>query len=217
MENTANNSRLILLLIAGLPVTMILAATWLWYFVARGELDIVGALGTANNGTLVEPPRALDEAALLRASGEMLDPASLKRHWTFVVPNTGATCDTGCEHLLYLTRQIHLAMGKEYNRIRRLYIGNSPVAATELAVDALSDDRPLPPGFAAFLEKEHRDLLPLQAGEDALHRLFPEYLAAPDTWYLVDPEGWVMMSYNDSVGYKDVIADLKFLLKNSSD
>jgi hypothetical protein len=28
-------NRMMLLLIAGIPVTMILAASWLWYFVAR--------------------------------------------------------------------------------------------------------------------------------------------------------------------------------------
>ena len=47
--------------------------------------------------------------------------------------------------------------------------------------------------------------------------LFPEQLAAEDTWYLVDPSGWVMMSYKHEISYKDVISDLKFLLKNSSE
>ena len=37
----------------------------------------------------------------------------------------------------------------------------------------------------------------------------------PSTWYLVDPAGWIMMSYNSEVSYKDVISDLKLLLKNS--
>ena len=30
-----------------------------------------------------------------------------------------------------------------------------------------------------------------------------------------DPAGWIMMAYNSGDSYKDVIADLKFLLKNS--
>ena len=33
---------MVLLLIAGIPLTMMLAATWLWYFVVRGDLDLVG-------------------------------------------------------------------------------------------------------------------------------------------------------------------------------
>jgi hypothetical protein len=47
--------------------------------------------------------------------------------------------------------------------------------------------------------------------------LFAEYRADPGRWYLVDPSGWIMMSYNRDNSYKDVMADLKFLLKNSGD
>lgn len=218
MDNTqtANNSRLVLLLIAGIPLTMILAASWLWYFVVRGDLDIVGALGTANNGQLLEPPRQLAEAGLLDGDGGAFDFAELEPQWSFVVPNVGDVCDAQCEKLLYLTRQIHLAMGKEYNRIRRFYISDSSVARTHLEVEALSDDHPLPPGFPAYLEREHGQLRALEVNGATLSRLFAEHLSTPDTWYLVDPAGWIMMSYDSSVSYKDVIADLKFLLKNSS-
>jgi len=45
--------------------------------------------------------------------------------------------------------------------------------------------------------------------------LFEEYSSDAGTWYLADPAGWIMMSYNEQVPYKDVIADLKFLFKNS--
>ena len=48
-------------------------------------------------------------------------------------------------------------------------------------------------------------------------RLFKEQREDKTTWYLADPAGWVMMSYNSDVSYKDVISDLKFLLKNSSE
>ena len=48
-----------------------------------------------------------------------------------------------------------------------------------------------------------------------MDKLFSEYRGQPSSWYLVDPAGWIMMSYNEDISYKDVIADLKFLLKNS--
>ena len=52
-NNPTTNNRMVLLLISGIPLIMILAATWLWYFVARGDLDLVGMMGTANRGALV--------------------------------------------------------------------------------------------------------------------------------------------------------------------
>ena len=50
-----------------------------------------------------------------------------------------------------------------------------------------------------------------------MNALFAEYRNDPARWYLVDPAGWIMMSYSTDNSYKDVIADLKFLLKNSGD
>jgi hypothetical protein len=68
MDQTHKN-RMVLLSIIGIPVTMILAATWLWYYVVQGDLDLVGSLGTANRGDLVQPPRQIDEAELKEQTG----------------------------------------------------------------------------------------------------------------------------------------------------
>ncbi len=209
-----NNGRLVLLLIAGIPVTMILAATWLWLFVARGDLDIVGLLGTANRGELVQPPRPLAEVTLRDRAGVALPFEQLEPRWTLLVPG-GATCGEDCEQLLYLTRQIHVAIGKDFNRLRRAHAGTADPGRTRLAVDALSDDSPVPESFGALLEGEHRGLLALHLQAADFDRLFPEWRADRSTWYLVDPRGWVMMAYNSEIPYKDVISDLKFLLKNS--
>lgn len=210
-------NRLVLLLIAGIPLTMILGATWLWYFVAHGDLDLVGALGTANRGTLVQPPRQIDEAVLLDQNGVPIRYADLERRWTMLIPGAGEQCDTICENKLYLTRQVHLALGKGFNRLSRLYLSETRVVDTELTVQELSDQRPAPVSFASLLADEHRGLTALTLEAGAFSRLFAEYGDDPSTWYLVDPGGWVMMSYNGDVTYKEVISDLKFLLKNSSE
>ncbi len=211
-----NSGRLILLTIVGLPVTMVLTATWLWYYVVNGKLDIVGALGTANRGHLVQPPRKLD-SAVLHEKGAVVRYADMPPKWTLLVANTGDSCADSCEQLLYLTRQIHRAMGKYFDRIDRFYIGDTPPGQTALAVTALSDGAPLPASFPAYLQGQHQDLQALTVGPVDFQGLFPELAADDSTWYVVDPAGWVMMSYNSAISYKDVIADLKFLLKNSSE
>lgn len=216
-EQQVRNNRLVLLTIAGIPLTMILAASWLWYFVVEGDLDLVGALGTANRGQLVQPPRQLDEREMHNASGVLVKYSDLPRKWTMVVANDGPVCDESCENTLYMTRQIHIAMGKEFNRIGRLYLSEQPLAATSLEVSELSDQRPAPGSMSELLATEHRGMKTLTLAEGAYQDLFPEQQADASTWYLVDPAGWVMMSYNSGIHYKDVISDLKFLLKNSSE
>ncbi|MEQ8516228.1 MAG: hypothetical protein RIC38_11535 [Chromatocurvus sp.] len=212
----ARNGRLILLLIAGIPVTMILASTWLWYFVVNGDLDVVGALGTANQGTLVQPPRDLAAVGASDALGVALAFPADNPKWTLLVPQAGADCNRACEGRLYLTRQIHIAMGKEMNRIRRAFISDTAMPDIDLSVPALTDDRPAPDDFDDYLRREHRGLAAVTTTPAALQQLFPELADNPETWYLVDPAGWIMMSYSPEVTYKDVISDLKFLLKNSN-
>ena len=211
----SNQGRMVLLLIAGIPLTMILAATWLWFFVARGELDIVGVLGTANRGELIQPPRQLQDANFREPSGQTFIFSDLEPRWSMLIPGTDGRCDVNCEKSLYETRQIRIAIGKDVNRLRRIYASDTSNEDTQLAVAALSDGRDAPGSFTAYLEAEHDNLEILLLSAEEQRRVFPEYMVDPTTWYLVDPAGWIMMAYNSAVPYKEVIADLKFLLKNS--
>ena len=225
--------RAILLLIAGLPVTMILAATWLWYFVERGDIDIVGALGTANSGAILSNPANIGSRLFTDSDGNETSLDALEPKWTFMVVNSGETCDATCSELLYLTRQIRIAIGRDFHRIQRVMMVDLPAdtiriqtstgaqgaqerieggAVTE-AIDnastiAAAGETPL----LDAIESEHPDVSVWQAGSEPV---VPERHAADSAWYLVDPSGWVMMRYSSEVNYKDVIGDLKFLLKNS--
>ena len=225
--------RAILLLIAGLPVTMILAATWLWYFVERGDIDIVGALGTANSGEILSNPANIRSRSFTASDGSETSLDALERKWTFMVVNSGEICDATCSELLYLTRQIRIAIGRDFHRIQRVMMVDLPAdtiriqtstgaesaqerieggAVTE-AIDnastiAAAGETPL----LDAIESEHPDVSVWQAGSEPV---VPERHAAESAWYLVDPSGWVMMRYSSEVNYKDVIGDLKFLLKNS--
>ena len=62
------------------------------------------------------------------------------------------------------------------------------------------------------IESDHPDVRVWQAVSEPV---VPERHLTENAWYLVDPSGWVMMRYASEVNYKDVIGDLKFLLKNS--
>lgn len=210
------SQRLILLLIVGVPVAIVAAASWLWISVDRGDVDLVSVLGTSNNGNLLQPPRSFDDLAVSSADGAPFNYAESTPYWTFVIPGR-AQCQQECEQLLYMTRQIHQAMGKYLNRIRRMYVGTQAASETVFDVVALSDQRPAPADFQHYLESEQRGLRALVVSELDFDKAFGEFSDDPATWYLVDPRGWIMMAYSSDVPHKDVMADLKFLLKNSSD
>lgn len=225
--------RAILLLIAGLPVTMILAATWLWYFVERGDIDIVGALGTANSGEILSNPANIRSRSFTASDGSETSLDALEPKWTFMVVNSGEICDATCSELLYLTRQIRIAIGRDFHRIQRVMMVDLPADSIRIptstgaesaqeriergaVTEAIDNDSTIAAAgetpLLDAIESEHPDVSVWQAGSEPV---VPERHAADSAWYLVDPSGWVMMRYSSEVNYKDVIGDLKFLLKNS--
>ena len=227
--------RAVLLLIAGLPVTMILAATWLWYFVERGDIDVVGALGTANSGAILSNPANIGSRLFTDSDGSETSLDALEPKWTFMVVNSGETCDATCSELLYLTRQIRIAIGRDFHRIQRVMMVDVPADAIRIRASTSAEgaQEPIEGGAVTeaidnastiaaagetplldAIESEHPDVSVWQAGSEPV---VPERHAADSAWYLVDPSGWVMMRYSSEVNYKDVIGDLKFLLRNSGD
>ena len=199
MNTATKNSRMALLLIAGIPVIIILASTWLWYYVASGRLDIVSVLGTSNHGRLLDPPVAIGDLGVVDRAGQPFSPAAGRPLWRILVLG-GQSCEDSCKHLLYYTRQIHTAMGKYQPRIERAY----------LAAGAGPGDEPL-----SGLASDYPELNLLYTSAPAARAL--RDAAGPGAAYFVmDPAGWVILSYTAEADGKDIMADLKFLLKNSN-
>ena len=213
-ESNVKTNRLILLSIIGLPVTMILAATWLWVYVSSGELDLVGVLGTSNHGRLLDPPRQVDDYHFENQFGAKVDITQDEPKWTFLVRAAGQ-CDVDCMRALYTTRQIHTGLGKEFGRVRRVFVSGEQ-QNLEAPLSAQSFDA-MATGVATFgdyLDTYHKGMPVLKLAPAEYKALFGE---APNSeWFLVDPAGWVMMSYTLDTHYKDITSDLKFLLKNSA-
>ena len=196
-----NSNKLSLYLILGIPVIGILLTTAYYYYVVNANMDVE----TRNQGVLIQPPKNIVEAGLSMQQGgqDFQWTAAGSGQWTFMVAGSGA-CDDTCREKLYLTRQIRLALGKYQPRIERLYLNLGP----ELDQDT-----------AQWFAEEHPGLQVVDADGDRARQWFleqPPALELTDArFYLVDPAGWVMMYYTEKQDYKDVIRDVKFLLKNS--
>lgn len=188
-------------LILGSLVLVILLSTLLFRAAVGGQVDLPALLGTKNNGVLIKPPRPIAELPLQSVDGEVFDYAKQPKHWSILIP-VGSHCDAGCEQTLYLTRQIHIALGKHADRVRRYLV---------------TTGYPLDPQFEELL-KQHPKLDVLRADS----AVFDNYFAAIELkpiaqhqYLLVDPDGWLMMYYGPQHDGKVVIKDLKFLLTNS--
>ncbi len=156
--------------------------------------------GTTNHGTLLDPARAVPLKTLVGVDGERLQAEATPDKWTwlFIAP---PACDEACQTSLYNMRQARLALGKDANRLRRVYVSTEPWEDTASA--SLMQEHPglvlsvvAPDWVAAFAVDEQA---PLEAGRV----------------YLVDPQGFLVMYYEPQSAPAGLLKDIKRLLRIS--
>lgn len=156
---------MIVLLVCAAPVI----ASYVTYYLIRPDARRV-------YGELVEPQRPLPDLVSSALDGRALNLRKLKGQWLLVAV-AGAACDARCENHLYLQRQIREGLGKEKDRLDRVWLINDAAAIPERLRPALKDT------FALRVDAPALSRWLAPAAQQAL----------PDHLYLVDPLGnWMM-------------------------
>jgi hypothetical protein len=179
---------LLVMLVCAAPVI----ASYFTYYVIRPDTR-------SNYGTLIEPMRPLPEAVALplqTLQGQPVNPASLRGQWLLVVVADGA-CDATCEQLLYAQRQLRETLGREKDRVDRVWLvtDNAPVRA-EL----------LPALAQASILRAPREALAQWLAPANGERLEAHL-------YLVDPMGNWMMRFPPTFDPVKVKRDLERLMR----
>ncbi len=189
--NPAATGRWKLLLIAALFLAPVIAAVTIFFYLPQYIPE-----GRVNYGTLISPARAVPQLGLVDATGAAV-PSALLGKWSLVYL-AGAACNDACEARLVLTRQVRLALSRNRERVRRVYLAPT-VAAAEAA--------------KAELAALHPDLVIIAEPGGAAAKFFQP--ADPDALYLLDPLGNWLMVYTGVIEHKGLYRDLKKLLRVS--
>lgn len=190
-------SRFLLLALMLIPILVVLLATLVFY------TRIGMPEGTRNRGTLIAPPSQINDIGLVDESGKAFLLENLKPQvWTFLVAHP-ASCDDECRKQFWEIRQTHTALGKYQGNIQRVWL------VTEGQLDTATRD---------WLKAEHQNLIVVYGAHDKWQTLMNQSVEGAASlgkarFHLVDPRGFVMMYYDAGDTYKDVITDMKFLLK----
>jgi hypothetical protein len=170
-------------------------ASYLTYFVIRPE-------ARSNYSELIEPQRTLPDLPLTDLHGAPVKAASLKGQWLLIVVGGGA-CDAGCENALYLQRQLREALGRDRDRLDKLWFVTDTQPVRPEVLKAISIGTP-PHVLRVPSEALARWLAP--AAGQALDRHL----------YIVDPMGqWMMRAPPDPQPAK-LKRDLEKLLRASA-
>ncbi len=149
---------------------------------------------TANHGQLLLPPAQVTADRFQRVAGGQFAFAGLDGKWAMVMSDSG-DCARACIDKLIMMRQVRLALGRDAERVARVYVADdgrapeperlAPFQGTEAVI--------APPGVA-FARSAARDRNHI---------------------YLVDPHGNVMMRWPAPDDGKGMLRDLQRLLNAS--
>ena len=181
---------LLVLAVCAAPVV----ASYLSYFVLRPD-------GRTNYGALILPTRAIPALTLTTLAGQRVDAAALKGQWLLVAVGP-SSCDLACEKRLYTQRQLREMLGRERDRLDKLWLitdSGTPAPALRAAIDSAGMQllRADPSQMAAWLAPE--------AGQPLEAHL-----------YVVDPMGEWMMRVPVNAEPARVKRDIDRLLRASA-
>lgn len=191
--------------------------SYFMYYVARPSARTA-------QGELIEPPRELPPAAALALrdpSGAAIDPQSLRGQWLLVVAAEGS-CDPACERRLYLQRQLREMLGREKDRLDRVWLltgGSAMRAALAPAMQqatVLSAERSQ---AAAWLEGPGDTAAGSPGTAPGTTPGTPPGTPPTgiDHWlYLVDPMGRLMMRFPADGNPSGIKRDLERVLRASA-
>jgi len=157
--------------------------------------------GHTNEGTLMAPPVPVASLQLETRKGiplaDRFGEARAEPNWLMLV--VAGRCEQDCEQLLYLSRQVNIALGKNAPRVSR--------------ASALTS---VPETLSQRWKDQYGRMERLQVKPGAT----PEWPSGitPESeprLLLVDPMGNVMMHYGTEHSGKQILKDLKHLLKLS--
>ena len=178
------------LLVCASPVI----ASYFTYYVVRPE-------GRRNYGELVNPQRPLPVMATTDLNGKPGELTALKNQW-LLINVASASCDAACQQRLYLQRQLRESLGKNKNRLERIW----------LITDTAAVDVRLQPALT--------EAVALRVAADAVAQWLPPAASqrVEDHLYVVDPLGNLMMRFPanmDAAGAAKAKRDLDRLLRAS--
>jgi hypothetical protein len=186
-EVSRRSGRIQLLLIALVFFGPLVVAAWMYY---GGQF--AAPKDRSNRGTLLEPIISLREA--LPASTLY---AETEGFWVLLYLDP-ADCGEGCRRALYTSRQSRNMLGREMERLKRVFLHGASAPDT------------------VFLAAEHQGLITI---EDAslmglLDNKRPAALPAGG-YYLIDPLGNLVMYFRPDIDPADMVDDVKHLLRLS--
>ena len=172
------------------------------YLVFKTGIGVGGE--TINHGQLLTPATSILPLQTINSEGKSEPIITEEKRWRMLVV-ADDSCTKICRDRLYLARQVHIRLADKATRVERLFISSGGAATAE---------------FKNWLETEHPGLRYLSVDSSQWETLFANssiesHGVDGSHIYLVDQEGFAMMSYDTTETGNGMLSDIKRLLRYS--
>jgi len=191
MEDSRRRGRRTLLMVAAIFLLPVVLAFALYYG------NVWRPMGSSSKGELITPARPLAAEGLKLPDGGAAGADVLQGKWSIVYVGDGA-CDADCRATLVYGRQSRLALNNEMTRVQIVMLASANCCDRGVEQHV--------PGIR-LLDASSPDAAPMLAQ-------FPDTSRARSL-FIVDPLGNLMMRHDAAETSKDLLTDLKKLLKLS--
>ena len=188
-----NKGFLIAMIIFGTPFLVISLSTF-WYYAG------LGPKATVNYGTMISPPVDLGSLEL-ELDYQPLNIDSMERKW-MIIHFIDDRCNEDCLEAFYFSRQINTAIGREKDRVKRFYVASTKT--NEKIKKLFQDETNLTP-----ISAKNLDLLRKKMVEAGINPF------VQPGFFLADPLGNIILSYQGDIDPKKILSDIKKLLRAS--
>lgn len=195
LERRTRMGRLKMLLVLAVCAAPVIAS-YLMYYVIKPS-------GRTNYSELIQPTRAIPAALPLRTLGaQSVGAKALHGQWLLIAVGPSA-CEQGCEQRLYMQRQLHQMLGRDRDRLDKVWFVTDEATIKPELLTAIGSVEPATllraprEAVAAWLQPA-----PGQALEDHL--------------YIVDPMGEWMMRAPANADPARLKKDLERLMRGSA-
>ena len=153
----------------------------------------------SNHGEILDPVVDIAALQLKDDKNEVIPRKTITYKWR-MISFVGASCDEACNARLYDSRQIHKALGKDQHRVLRMIVHLEPTTVE----------------LQQLIEREHPDAIHVNGDAQAIMGALGKSAGLRDNViYIMDPIGNVMMRFTLQQTKKDILTDLRKLLKVS--
>ncbi|MBT3548974.1 MAG: hypothetical protein HOI56_02855 [Gammaproteobacteria bacterium] len=148
---------------------------------------------TTNYGDLIIPMVNISDVNII------VDNKTLPNGKWLLLYYSNTKCDKECFESIYLMRQVNTALGKDMDRLKRIFLSNNLLSNS----------------VKTNLLENYPDLLIIKNKPNKIHVLIKEVSNNKNAVLLIDPLGNVILRYDNNFDGKKLLKDIKKLFKLS--